>query len=105
MSRMSKFLRQKCSWEHFLESAAGTPVLNDFGEIQYGNSKVIKCRRETYHKDIQTPNGSIVRAASRYFVDDSTPVVVDDRLDGHVVISAAEYVNAQGATEGFEVYV
>lgn len=105
MSRMSKFLRQTCIWEHFQEQSDGTPVLNDFGEIQYNSSASIKCRRETYHKDVQTATGSIVRAMSRYYVDETASVVPDDRLDGHVVLSVVEYVNSLGATEGYEVYV
>ena len=104
MSRMTKFLRQKCQLERVIFEE-GLPKLNDFGEFQYGAPAVAKCRHESSHKDIQTTNGSIVRSTARYFLDESTPVAPDDRIDGKVVVSVIEYVNGLGLVEGYEVYV
>lgn len=104
MSRMTKFLRQTCQLEHYAE-VNGAPKLNDFGEIQYEAPVAVQCRHEVSHKDVQTTNGSIVRSASRYFVDDSQPVRADDRIDGKVVVSVQSYINGLGQSEGYEVYV
>ena len=104
MSRMTKFLRQKCQLEQVIFEE-GLPKLNDFGELQYAAPVSVKCRHESSHKDIQTTNGSIVRSTSRYFLDESVPVAPDDRIDGRVVVSVVEYVNGLGLVEGYEVYV
>ena len=104
MSRMTKFLKQRCKLEKLIVKS-GQPELNDFGEFQYEASIELRCRHESSHKDIQTSNGSIVRSTSRYFLDESVPVEADYRIDGKVVISVVEYVNGLGKTEGYEVYV
>lgn len=104
MSRMTKFLRQKCQLEKLIEEK-GQPKLNDFGEFQYEPPVVLNCRHETSHKDVQTANGSIVRSTSVYYVDESHPIKADYRIDGKVVISVMGYVNALGNIEGYEVYV
>lgn len=104
MSRMTKFLKQRCSLERYILED-GKPKLNMFGELQYLPPISVKCRHEMSHKDIQTGNGSIVRATSVYYLDESVPILADYRLDGHVVISAISYVNAVGGIEGYEVYV
>lgn len=104
MSRMTKFLRQKCQLERFIE-IDGTPILNIFGEFQYAPPTVISCRHELSYQDVQTANGSIVRSTSRYFVDDSHPIKADYKIDGKVVISVKEYINSLGKSEGYEVYV
>ena len=104
MSRMTKFLRQTCKLEKYQEKN-DQPVLNMFGELQYSRPIVVKCRREQAHKSFQTANGSIVRSTTVYYMDESTEIKADYRIDGHVVISAVSYVNSLGATEGYEVYV
>lgn len=104
MSRMTKFLKQKCSLERYIEKN-GQPKLNMFGELEYQEPITLKCRHEMSHKDFQTSNGSIVRSTSVYYLDDSVEIKADYRLDGHVIISAISYVNGLGVTEGYEVYV
>lgn len=104
MSRMTKFLRQSCRLERYVVEN-GQPKLNAFGELQYQPPEVLKCRHEMSHKDVQTANGSIVRATSVYYLDESVPIMVNYRLDGQVVVSAISYVNALGKVEGYEVYV
>ena len=104
MSRMTKFLRQRCQLEQYLIED-GVPKLNMFGELQYQPPIELKCRHEIAHKDIQTANGSTVKCMSVYYVDEAVPILVDYRLDGHVVLSVISYVNALGNLEGYEVYV
>lgn len=104
MSVMTKFLKQRCQLER-LVIVDGQPKLNDFGEFQYESPVELKCRHESSHRDVQTSNGSIVRSTSRYFLDESTPIEADYRLDGKVVISVTEYVNGLGRVVGYEVYV
>lgn len=104
MSRITKFLRQTCRLEKLVEEN-GQPKLNTFGEFQYQEPIVLKCRHEISCKDVQTASGSIVRSSSRYFLDESQEIKPDYKIDGKVVISVIGYVNALGNIEGHEVYV
>lgn len=104
MSRMTKFLRQKCLVE-VLISENGKPKLNEFGEFQYAPPIAVRCRHEMRCKDIQTPNGSIARVTSTYYFDESQPIEVDYLIDGKVVVQVVGYTNALGKIEGYEVYV
>lgn len=104
MSRMTKFLKQKCLLEKYIEENE-QPKLNMFGELEYQAPITLKCRHEMSHRDVQTTNGSIVRSTSVYYLDESVKIKADYRIDGHVVVSAISYVNSLGAIEGYEVYV
>lgn len=105
MSRMTKFLKQDCTLEQLERDSAGKPVLNRFGEFSYLQSATIKCRRERTTQDVQTSNGSIIKSVTRYFTDQHVLISPDDKLDGHVVLEVAEYINQLGRVEGYESYV
>lgn len=105
MSRLTKFLKQKCSWEPALRDGTGKVQLDAFGEVQYGPAKILKCRREKTIQDVQTNTGAILRSSTRYFTDESAEINADDRLDGKVVLTVNEYTNQLGKTEGYESYV
>lgn len=104
MSRMTKFLKQRVWLEKYVEED-GQPKMNMFGELEYQEPISIKCRHEMSHRDIQTENGSIVRATSVYYLDETVEIKSNYKLDGHVVVSVISYVNGLGAVEGYEVYV
>lgn len=104
MSRMTKFLKQTCALEIYQLGADGSPLLNDFGEIQYNVPITCRCRRERCIQDVETSNGAILKSASRYFLDESVPILADYRIDGRVVLQVADYVNGLGRVEGYEVY-
>lgn len=105
MSRMTKFLRQTCQLQCYKETTEGVADLNEFGELQYLEPVVLKCRHEVSTRDIQTYSGSIVRSNAVYYLDDKEPIRVDYKIDGRVVISVAGYVDALGNVIGYEVYV
>lgn len=105
MSRMTKFLHQKCMVEIYKRDEDNNPERNRFGEIVYETPTERKCRREKIVKDVKTINGSIVQATSRYFLDEKLEIMADYRIDGHVVLTAEEYANEIGKIEGYEVYV
>lgn len=105
MSRMTKFLRQQCLVQPYEVDAKGEPVLNDYGELQYGSAKSCKCRHEVAFRDIQTANGQLVSSTSRYFLDESVEIKADYKIDGREVLSVSTYVNGFGQCEGYEVYV
>lgn len=105
MSRMTKFLRQKCVLEQCIRNEDGSPDLNDYGEFQYKFGVVIPCRHESSFKDVQTVDGSVVRSTATYYVDEKYKVAADDRIDGKVIVSVAEYINSLGKSEGYEVLV
>lgn len=105
MSRMTKFLRQKCLVQPYEVDDKGEPVLNDYGELQYGPAKSCKCRHEVAFRDIQTANGQLVSSTSRYFLDESVEIRADYKIDGREVLSVSTYVNGLGQCEGYEVYV
>lgn len=104
MSVMTKFLKQTCSFEAARRDGELT-LLSEHGDILYKDPEILKCRREKYARDIQTPNGSIVKTSSRYMLDESVEVQVDDRLDGHVVLACEEYIDHLGKCVGYEAYV
>lgn len=105
MSRMTKFLKQKCQVAPYSVDDEGVIEHNRFGEIIYKNPIECKCRRERIVKNIQTENGSLLRATACYFLDESLEILADYLIDGNVVITAEEYINEHGKVEGYEVYV
>lgn len=105
MSRITKYLKQKCVYEGLKYDSTGNVVLDIFGEPQYSIPVTIKCRRETTIQDVQTNTGAILRSVTRYFTDNAHTIQANDKLDGKVVLKVQEYVNQHGVTEGFECYV
>ena len=105
MSRMTKFLKQSCSFEKAKKNSNGQVQLNKFGEVLYETPTIIKCRRERIVRDVQTSTGAILRSSTRYFTDDSQIIEADDRLDGRIVLEVEEYTNQLGKVEGYESYV
>lgn len=104
-SRMTKFLKQECVVESAVKLENGTTQLNAYGDIQYNAGITVPCRRERYVRDLQVQDGAIVKTSSRYFLDDAVQLNVDDRIDGHVVLSCEEYVDQFGICIGYEAYV
>lgn len=105
MSQMTKFLQQSCSLEKAKRTSDGKVALNKFGDVLYNPPVVLKCRREHLIKDVQTSTGAILQSSTRYFTDEKIPIEADDRIDGKVVLQAAEYVVSQAKVVGFESYV
>lgn len=105
MSRMSKYLKQKCTYEKLKLNENGKILLDKFGEPQHDTPIVIKCRRETTIQDIQTSTGAILKSSTRYFTDDKQFIQAGDKLDGKTVLKVQEYINQFGIAEGFESYV
>ena len=105
MSRMSKYLKQKCTYEKLKRDETGRILLDKFGEPQYEDAVVIKCRRETTVQDVQTNTGAILKSTTRYFTDDKQSIQASDKLDGKAVLKVQEYINQFGVAEGFESYV
>lgn len=105
MSRMTKYLHQKCSYEKIKVDDAGRPLLDKYGEPQYDPPVLVRCRRETYVQDVETNTGAVLKCATRYLTDDSQSIKINDKLDNRTVISVQEYVDQFGRVEGFECYV
>lgn len=105
MSRMSKFLKQECSFERAKRNADGSVQLDKFGDVMYESPVTLKCRRERIVKDVQTATGAILRSSTRYFTDEIQPIEADDRFDGKTILQVEEYVNQLGRIEGYESYV
>ena len=105
MSRMSKYLKQECTYEKLKLNEDGKIILDKFGEPQHDTPIVIKCRRETTIQDIQTSTGAILKSSTRYFTDDKQFIQAGDKLDGKTVLKVQEYINQFGIAEGFESYV
>lgn len=105
MSRITKFLKQTCSYEAALRDDLGKVQLDAFGEVLYAPARVLRCRREKTVQDVQTNTGAVLRSSTRYFTDESVEINADDRLDGKTVLTVEEYTNQLGKTEGYESYV
>ena len=104
MSRLNKYLKQKCTYEQQERDASGKAILDKYGEPSYKAPIVIKCRREILIRDVMTNNGSIQKSSTRYFTDNTQTIRANDRLDGKPVLEVQEYVNQFGKAEGFESY-
>lgn len=105
MSRMTKFLRQKCSVKRASKKDDGTVELDKFGEPVYMPAVLCNCRRERVSEDVQTTNGAIVRSSTRYFLDGTYAVDVEDLIDDKTILTMEEYINSSGTLEGYEIYV
>lgn len=105
MSRMSKYLKQKCTYEKLKLDKNGNVTHDKFGNPQHESPKVIMCRREESIQDIQTSTGAILKSSTRYFTDDKQSIQAGDKLDGKPVLKALGYTNQFGKAEGFESYV
>ena len=105
MSRMTKYLKQKCTYEKPKYSKDGEILFDKFGGYQYEEAAVIKCRREETVQEVQTSTGAILKSTARYFTDAAHPVQVNYKLDGMTVIKAHEYINQFGRPEGYVSYV
>ena len=104
MSRITKYLKQKCTYEQQKRDANGKAILDTYGEPSYEAPIVIKCRREKLIKDVLTNTGSTLKSSTRYFTDEKQVIQANDKLDGKPVLQVAEYVNQFGVAEGFESY-
>lgn len=105
MSRITKFLKQKCTYEKLQRGEDGKVLLDMYGEPLYEAPVVIKCRRETTIQDVQTNTGAILKSTTRYFTDEKHSIKANDKLDGKTVLKVQEYINQFGKPEGFESYV
>lgn len=105
MGRMTKYLRQQCSLQHVKVSEDGTPVMNTYGEYEYEEPVLVRCRVEPYHRITAATGGRFVNTSSRYFFDESVEIRPEDLLDGHVVLQVSQYCGSSGRVEGYEVYV
>ena len=99
MSRMSKYLKQECTYEKLKLNEDGKILLDKFGEPQHDTPIVIKCRRETTIQDIQTSTGAILKSSTRYFTDDKQFIRAGDKLDGKTVLKVQEYINQLNKTK------
>ena len=105
MSRMSKYLKQKCTYEQAKHSKDDEPLLDKYGDPLYEAPVIIKCRREETVQEVQTSTGAILKSTTRYFTDDKQKIQAGDKLDGKTVLKVQEYINQFGSAEGFESYV
>lgn len=105
MSIMTKFLKQRCTYEQCKRKADGSVKLNMYGEPEYEAPVQIKCRREETVQDVQTNTGAILQSSTRYFVDNKFDIHAEDKFDGKPVLKLVEYINPLGKVEGFECYV
>ena len=104
MSRLTKYLKQKCTYEQQERDASGKAILNKYGEPSYKAPVEIKCRREILIRDVLTNSGAIQKSSTRYFIDNTLVLQANDKLDGKPILEVQEYVNQFGKAEGFEVY-
>ncbi len=105
MSRITKYLRQKCTYEKLKLDDKGNTLLDKFGEPQYEAPEVIKCRREETVQDVQTNTGAILKSTTCYFTDEKHSIHANDKLDGNPILKVQEYTNQSGVAEGYESYV
>lgn len=105
MSRMTKFLKQKATWEKAELDENGKPILNEYGDPSFQQPVEIACRRERTMIDILTTTGAIVKSSTVYYVDETVPVHMGDKFDGLFILDFEEYINGEGECEGYRVVV
>lgn len=105
MSRITKYLRQQCSYTPTRRDSKGKVLHDKFGEPLYGVPVVVKCRREENIQDVQTNTGAILKSSTLYLLDDLYKIRADDLLDAKPVLKVQEYINQFGTVEGYEAYV
>lgn len=99
MSRMSKYLRQKGVLQRVKLNPLKEPVMNVYGELEYDKPTVIKCRREKYLRDVEGPNGAMIKSSNQYYT--TIEIGLNDKLDDKVILSVEEYTNEFGEAEGY----
>lgn len=105
MSRITKYLKQKCTYEKLKRDTSGNVLLDKFGEPQYEAPIIIPCRCEKLIQEIQTNTGAILKSTTRYLTDDKHQIQANDKLDCRCVLKTQEFINQFGKAEGFESYV
>lgn len=79
--------------------------VDTYGNILYGNAKILPCRREKCVKEILTNSGTILKSTTRYFLDTTANVESTDLLDDCPILEMQEYTNSVGDVVGYECYV
>jgi hypothetical protein len=57
---------------------------NLYGDFQYGDSKIIKCRKEDHIEEVADSNGRIHQSKHIFYTREK--VQLDDKLDGELVV-------------------
>lgn len=99
MSRMLKYLNQRCTLQSVKIDSNGEPEMDGYGDLAYDAIKLIPCRREKYVRDVETATGAVLKSSTEYYTISS--IGINDKLDGKVVLSVEEYTNSIGGTEGY----
>ena len=104
MSRISKYLKQTCTYEKLVRDEQGNAILDKFGEPRYEAPITIKCRREINVQDVLSNTGAVLKSSTRYFTDEKQTIQANDRIDGNSILKVQQYINQFGKSEGFESY-
>lgn len=86
-------------------SANNEPIIDLYGNIQYEDPVIVKCRKRRNFQEILTAGGTAIRSAITYTLDNTYNIEVGDLLDGKPIIDFYEYVNENGIREGFKAVV
>ena len=106
MSVMRKYLHQRCTHERLcIDWYTQEPVMNEYGELVYSSPVELFCRKESVVKEVETPNGAVLRSNTRYYLPPSVSLTVGDLIDGKQILSLESYIGRMGLHEGWVVYV
>ena len=101
LTLLTQFLNQTCVIEKF-----DTTYDDVHSDVRFLPPQTVKCRKESYTKELATAEGTIVRSQSRYFLDSDTPVEAwRDKIDGRVILEVQDYPWLDGTIVGYEVTV
>ncbi len=106
MSVMRKYLHQRCMHERLCRDGdTQEPLMNEYGELEYKSPAELFCRKESVVKEVETPNGAVLRSNTRYYLPPSVSLMVGDLIDGKQILSLESYTGRLGLHEGWVVYV
>ena len=105
MGKMTKYLRQVATIENVILDDNGKPVLDVYGQPQFGLPVQSKCRKEAYKARANTSYGQFVNFTTTYYFDETVTIRNGDKVDGQEVQSIEEYVDGVGTLIGYRVDV
>ena len=89
---ISGYTNQTATWQHVLS-------LNEYNEPVF-ETKLIACRIETGNKLVRNKQGAEVTSSNTVFTQ--SPVIVDDKINGELVISVGQNIKLNGRTGFYE---
>lgn len=105
MSRMTKYLHQRCVLEKLVRNEQGEPLLDKYGEKTYQEPQELKCRRQRESRTVSTSDGLLLSIGMSYHIDEKVEPGVGDKIDGVEIAEISDYIDGRGVCYGYRCYM